>query len=91
MSNNLYVKIEELEKNKPLLGESLSKDQKTIINSTLEMLEKEIAEKRAYLSKKAKIKPENENIKKSIDEISYSTINIRHIKIKLGIKLSSDQ
>ena len=90
-SNNLYKKIEQLENTTPKFKQELNDDQKTIIESCLNTLQKEIAEERSLLSHKAKLNPVNDEIKRNIDAISYNTINIRHIKIKLGIKTSTGQ
>ena len=91
LSSNLYKKIEDLENTKPKFKQELSEDQKKIIETSLDTIEKEIALERSVLSRKAKLNPDNDIIKRDIDAISYSTINIRHIKIKLGIKTSNSQ
>jgi len=85
-SNNLYKKIEALVKIKPSFGDELTDDQKRIVKSALDHIEKDLKLERKKLSYKAKINPFNEEVIKSIDAISYNTINIRHIKRKLGIK-----
>jgi dephospho-CoA kinase len=90
-SNNLYKKIEALQKIEAAFGDELTEDQKKIVNSALGVIEKEIAKERSTLSYKAKLNPFNDDIKRSIDSISYNTLNIRHIRVKLGIKTSSVQ
>lgn len=85
MSNNLYKKIEIIEATTPNFGEELTEDQKKIVETALEVLQKEIAEQRRELSYKLKLNPMNDEHKRKIDAISYNTLNIRHLKIKLGI------
>jgi len=90
-SNNLYTKIEALQKIKPNLGDFFTEDQKKIVDSALGIIDKEMAKERNKLSHAVKLNPFNDTIKREIDSISYSTLNIRHIRIKLGIKTSLGQ
>lgn len=90
-SNNLYKKIESLTNADPKLGDSLDKDQKTIVRSVLDMIEKDLAHQRKEISHKLKLNPFHEGLKREIDVISYNTLSIQHLRIKLGIKTSLDQ
>lgn len=82
---NLYKKIDELQKKIPEFKDDLSEDQKKILNSALKEIEKVLAKDRKYLRYKIKSNPSNDTFKREVDIISYSVLNISHIRTKLGI------